>query len=807
MSQNIATHSIFIVTLFSFLLTTPFSSNLNATEQNESSKYLDTERTRTIRSFDNNWSFLKADAPGAEQPKFDDDKWRNINVPHDWSIEGPYNEQNPTGSGGGYLPSGISWYRKHFTLPKDWAQRHVFIEFDGVMANSDVWINGQHLGNRPNGYVSFRYELTDHLNFGNGKSNVLAVRTDTSLQPSSRWYTGQGIYRHVRLVAVNPVHIDHWGVYVTTPQVAAQGATVRIQTKVVNQSDQSCEVTLQTTIKGPDKQALQSANVTQTVSANGYVNFNQILVVNNPLLWSPDAPELYSAVSKLSAGSVTIDDEVTTFGIRKIEWKPATGFYLNGTNMKMFGVCLHHDAGGLGSAVPLRAWERRLERLKQIGVNAIRTSHNTVAPEFLDLIDRMGFLVMNETFDTWTSAKNNAENGYNIYFREWWEADTRNTVLRDRNHPCVVIYSAGNEIRDGFNRSLGWELFLAQRDLIHRLDPTRPVTLGVFRPNNNRVYDNGFAELMDIVGQNYRENELVRAYQDDPQRKVIGTENAHSQKTWQILRDNPFMSGQFLWTGIDYHGESDWPAVIYTSGLLDSTGSFRTPAYQRQSWWSDKPMVHIVRIEPAQTANRRDRDSNQRFSNWTPLNPDNYTNANVEVYSNCEEVELVLNGNSLGSKPKPSDDNPRIWKVPFEAGTIQALAKNKGELVATDELKTAGKPANIVLAADRTKLTNDWDDVSYVEVTVTDENGINCPWADDLITFSLNGPGLIAAVENGNPKSHESFQGSKRHLFEGTCNAIIKATASSGRITLTASAPGLKTSSITIEAAPPSTGK
>lgn len=766
------------------------------------------QRARITTSFDLDWRFLRADAPGADKPEFDDAGWHRLNVPHDWSIECPYDQNNPTHRGGGYLPSGISWYRKHFNLPADYAGRRVFIEFDGAMANSDVWINGFHLGKRPYGYVSFRYELTGHLNFGDDKPNILAVRTDTTLQPASRWYTGQGIYRHVRLVSTNPVHIDQWGVFVSTPGVSAEQAMVRVQTKVVNQSDAAREVTLQTTINDPDGQTVQSAEATQTVPAGGTVNFNQVIGVSNPKLWNLKDPKLYSTVSQLSANGATIDDEVTTFGIRQFRFDAATGFYLNGKNMKIKGVCLHHDGGAMGAAVPLRVWERRLERLKQVGCNAIRTAHNPPAPEFLDLCDRMGLLVMDETFDCWTVGKPNAEQGYHRYFRQWWQADTRDTILRDRNHPSIIIYSTGNEIRDKLSSEHGFKLFTAQRDLIHQLDPTRPVTLAVFRPNQYGVYDSSFSELMDVVGQNYRENELVAAHRAKPERKVLGTENGHDRGVWLVLRDNPFMSGQFLWSGIDYLGEADWPNISSKFGLIDRTGSFRPRTYQRQSWWSEKPMVHIARVEPALTDSEgRRRPGYDRVSNWTPRDPATYIEANVEVYSNCKQVELILNGNSLGSKSRPSDDAPRTWRMPYEAGTIKALGKNNGQVVATHELCAAGKPTRIILAADRTKLTPDWDDVSYVKVTVADENRVQCPWADDLISFKLSGPGAIAAVDNGDNASHEPFQASERHAFQGQCFAILKATAPSGRITLTASAPGLTGSAITIEAVAPSTEK
>ena len=765
-----------------------------------------TTSVRVIQPFDLHWRFTKGDAPGAEQTGFDDASWQKVNVPHDWSIEGPFDTNNPTGSGGGYLPCGISWYRKHFTLPADYTGRRVFIDFDGVMANSDVWINGYHLGKRPFGYISFRYELTGHLNFGDNKSNILAVRTDTTLQPDSRWYTGQGIYRHVRLVVTDPLHIGHWGVFVTTPKVAAEQSVVQVQTTVVNQSDTQRKVEVQTTILAPDGKSVESAESTQFVSGGQCVDVMQYITVNNPKLWDLDSPNLYTAASKVLSEDIVLDDDVTTFGIRDARFEPATGFWLNGKNMKLNGVCLHHDGGAVGAAVPMRVWERRLERLRQLGTNAIRTAHNPPDPDFLDLCDRMGFFVMDEAFDAWTVGKPNAENGYNVYFKDWGSIDLRDMILRDRNHPSIILYSTGNEIHDTPKEELAKKILRSLVDICHKFDPSRPVTQGLFRPNVSHDYDNGLADMLDVIGTNYRDKELLAAYRDKPTRKIVCTEQNHKCEAWLDARDNPQHAGQFIWTGVDYLGEAIWPNISSRFGIIDRTGGSYPRTYQRQSWWSDKPMVHIARAESMPTR-RRDRNRQQFFSNWTPRDPNNYTDANIEVYSNCDEVELILNGKSLGSKPKPEDDSPRTWNVPYEAGSIKALGKNNGQLVATHELHTAGKAAKLLLDVDRKKLTNNWNDVAYVTVTVADENNVRCPWADELISFELSGPGKIIAVDNADLTSHESFQGSERHAFHGRCIAILKAAATSGKITLTASAPSLKPATIDIEAVEKTEGK
>jgi len=750
------------------------------------------QTSRRILNIDNDWRFLKDDAIGAENPSFDDSKWRKLDVPHDWSIEGPYDKTNSTSRGGGYLPAGIGWYRRSFEISEADAKYKVFIEFDGIMANSDVWINGFHLGKRPYGYTSFSYDLTDHLKSGKGVSNILSVRVDNTTQPASRYYAGAGIYRHVRLVITNLVHIEQWGVYISASQISDKKAVINFQTKIINESSTSDPLVLETTIIDPSGKIVNSAETTQSIPSGKSIDIKQSLEVADPQLWDLDKPSLYRAITKIRSGKNTVDEQTNVFGIRDSKFEAATGYWLNGKNIKIKGVCLHHDAGALGSAVPLRAWERRLELLKEAGVNAIRTGHNPFAPEFLDLCDRMGFLVMDETFDTWTAAKPNGEKGYNQYFIEWWEKDTRDMVLRDRNHPSIIIYSVGNEIRDNLNDSTGFKRYKDQQDLIHQLDPGRPVTMALFRPNVSKVYSNGFVEKMDIVGQNYREKELVDVHLAKPDLIVLGTENGHGQSEWLVLRDNPFMSGQFLWIGIDYLGEALWPAISYDKGLFDRTGGWKQLGLQRQSWWSDKPVVHIVRKE-------YNAGEGEWISNWTPVDEGTYDDARVQVYSNCDEIELFLNGKSLGTQEKPADDSPRSWEVTFEKGSLKAVAKNDGVIVASDELKTAGRPARIILTADKSPITKNWDDVSYVTANIVDEAGIKCPNTDNLISFVVSESGIISAVDNGDNNSHEEYQTSERHVFRGQCIAIIRAKNKSGRITLSASSPGLISDSVTID--------
>lgn len=727
-------------------------------------------------------------------------------MPHDWSIEGPFDEKNPAGGAGGFLPTGIGWYRKHFTLPVRYAGKRVFIEFDGVMANSDVWINGFHLGNRPYGYVSFIYELTDHLSFGN-KTNVLAVRADNSGQPASRWYAGAGIYRQVRLTITDAFHIAHWATFVSTPQVSSNKALIHVQSAVTNQSRAHSDVIVHWSVLSPTGSAVVEVDSeAKRVSSFGSTVFQREFEIRNPKLWSLDHPYLYSLVTEIrfSPGGPPIDQETTVFGIRDAHFESASGFWLNGHNIKIKGVCLHHDAGALGAAVPLRAWERRLEILKFLGCNAIRTAHNPPAPEFLDLCDRMGFLVMDEMFDCWTVGKNRYD--YHLQFNEWSKIDARDTILRDRNHPSIVVYSAGNEIHDTPKAELAKQILSGLVEVFHQNDSTRPVSQALFRPNVSHDYENGLADMLDVVGQNYRENEILAAHESKPSRKILGTENGHDRKVWLALRDNPPYAGQFLWSGIDYLGESRrWPVIAAGSGLLDRTGTPRPRAFERQSWWSDKPMVYICRRVEPESATPSDPGFNPlmrrqtQFSDWTPHNTEPHDEM-VEIYSNCEQVEVVLNKKSLGSKSLPADASPRTWKVPFERGTIKAIGKNKKHTVASYELQTAGKPSRILLKPDRANLTPDWDELAYVEAAVVDHDGVLVPDAADLISFKVTGAGSIAAVDNGDNSSHESFHANQRHAWQGHCFAIIKANGL-GNIGVEATADGLDPASTKIRAA------
>lgn len=774
---------------------------------------------RAIESFDHGWRFLQSDVNGPEQPDFDDSSWRELNVPHDWSIEGPFDPKHPTRGQGGFLPSGVAWYRKAFVLPPSAAGRRVFIEFDGVMHNSDVWINGHHLGHRPYGYVSFRYDLTAHLRPGKEARNVVVVRADTSKQPASRWYSGAGIYRHVRLIITDPVHVEQWATFVSSGPVVtvlAHGqpgeqtrSEIQVQTSIRNSGDSAADVHVDVRLLDASGTLVGAAELgRRNVPPNTSAAFEETVTVRNPKLWDVDHPHLHRAEVSVRANGRLVDRDIVTFGIRDAQFDSQVGFRLNGRVLRLYGVCLHHDGGAFGAAVPLAVWEQRLRALRELGTNAIRTAHNPPDPGFLDLCDRLGFLVMDELFDCWTVAKNRYD--YHLHFNDWARIDVRDTVRRDRNHPSVVLYSAGNEIHDTRKPELAKSILRGLVEEFHANDPTRPVTQALFRPNVSGDYRNGLADLLDVVGTNYRDDELVAAWKDKPTRKIVGTEQRHDRETWLVMRDNPMEAGQFLWTGHDYLGESRaWPTIGYGSGLYDRAGALRPLGRERQSWWTTEPMVAIARriapeeisqydpgYEPTAAAAHRRQLT---FSDWSPLNREPHEEL-VEVYSNCDTVELFLNGRSLGAQPINADASPRVWKVAFEAGTLRAVARNGGKDVAVDELKTAGPSRALRLRADREAVSSDWEDVVRVAVSVVDESGVPVPTATPRISFAVSGPGELVAVDNGDNASAELFRGTERSAYQGRCFAWVRATADRGTITLRATAAGLDAGEVKLRA-------
>jgi beta-galactosidase len=759
--------------------------------------------SRTVALFDDHWKFSgmqTADIPDAQAPSFPDSQWRTLDLPHDWSIEQKPDAANKSGPAGAFLPGGIGYYRKSVPTPPNSAGKRVSLQFDGVMQDSTVWLNGEKIGGRPYGYSTFRVDLTGKLNPTG--DNLLTVRANCTPEPIARWYTGAGIYRHVRLIITDPVHVEPWATHVNPLTASASAATLHLDTSVLNTTNAPRTVAVEIDLVAPDGKVVQTAKLAPApVPAGKSQPFAHDFSVPNPQLWDIDTPRLYKAVVRVLADGATLDEDVTPFGIRTFEFKPDTGFWLNGKNLKLYGVCLHHDGGGFGAAVPDGIWERRFTALRQIGVNAIRTSHNIPDPAFLDLCDRMGMLVMEDPFDVWEARKTPGD--YARFFKEWWERDLSDMLLRDRNHPSIVIHCAGNEIRDSEDNQ---KRILA--DLIkvyHKLDPARPVTQALFRPNNpDGAYTNGHAAMLDVVGTNYRPRELVAYQKEHPQAKIIGTEDNYGEPELITLRDSPALAGEMLWTGVDYLGEGRTPPSIAQGfGMIDRTGEWRLRAFERQAWWipaSLKPMVKIGRAQP--TGKNQNDTGGNRVLDWTPANTAPHQET-VDVWSNCDEVELFLNNASLGAKTRPENGAARTWKVDYAPGTLKAVAKHQGKVVAQDELRTASRATRIKLTVDQPKLSPAWNDVAYARVELVDDNGIRDPQATSKITFKIDGPATIAAVDNADLDSHEPFRGNERSAFRGTCIAILKATAPNGQITLTASADPLPPATLTLPATPP----
>ena len=725
---------------------------------------------REMQSLDKDWQFVLSDASIDELPGVDG--WRRVNVPHDWSIEGDYDRSNPTGQGGGYLPAGIGWYRK--TVKTDIKpDERMFLEFDGVMACSSVYVDGKLAGYRPNGYVGFTYDITELVT--PGKDATVAVRVDNSVQPASRWYTGCGINRHVRLVRKNSCHIPMQGVF-----ASFDDGKLNIKCAVSNTSGHPLKIKLQYVLKdAAGKVVARGSGAEQTIESGKQSELTGTVDVKEPHLWSLDNPYLYTLQVSLLEGRKELDSESVTTGLRSICFDNEKGFFLNNQNIKMYGVCLHADAGALGTAVPASVWEYRLQQLRKLGVNAIRMAHNPADPVLMDLCDRMGFLVMAESFDTWNTPKNHAEKGYNLYFDEWWEPDTRAMVEAARNHPSVVIYSVGNEIRDNLNSQDGFDKYRRQQDLVHSVDNTRPVTMALFRPNSSGVYRNGFAEMMDVVGQNYRVDELKAYHEAHPEKAIIGTENTHDIQSWLMLRDDASLCGQFLWTGIEYLGESTWPQVVWNTALLDITGAVKPAGMQRAGWWASDPMVAFAR-------HADNNGAGALVSDWTPADMDTYDQAVIEVYSNCQEVDLFLNGESQGRKPMPVNARPVTYNINYDSGRIETVGYNDGVEAARCAYVTAGAPARILIEKIGGRAGTGFDDVEILSVMVADNEGNVCPNSDCKIELKVEGAELIA-IDNADVLAHDtSHKSTVFSAYQGRMVAYIRRLSEKGTVKVNA---------------------
>ena len=829
------------------------------------------------QDFTAGWTFHLGDDSAASRPDYDDTAWRILNLPHDWAIEGEFSRDNPSGTGGGALPGGIGWYRKTFTVDKADEGKRLYIDFDGVYMNSEVFINGHSLGVRPYGYVSFSYDLTPYIKWG-GK-NVVAVRVDNGEQPNSRWYSGCGIYRNVWLTKLNPVHIAQWGTFITAEDVSKNSARLNIRTKIqydaaaqlqdsVKQADGTyvvfdseivplADVVLQSRLMDAEGNVVGEVASELQVIPTCLNEVEQEIVVKNPNLWSVNTPYIYK-VNSILIDKITgkvLDNYCTNTGIRTFRFDAQKGFILNGERLKINGVCMHHDLGCLGAAVNIRAIERQLEILQEMGCNGIRCSHNPPSPELLDLCDRMGFIVMDETFDMWRKRK--TAHDYSRYFNEWHERDLTDLILRDRNHPSVFIWSIGNEVLEQWSDAKADTLTLEQAnlilnfghdqsmlakegemsvnslltkklaDMVKALDSTRPVTAGCNEPNpNNHLFR---SEALDLIGFNYHDDWfagvpekfpgkpfivaesvsalMTRGYYRMPSDETVicperwdkpyfddsfscsSYDNCHvpwgnsHEGTMRHVKNNDFISGQYVWTGFDYLGEPTpygWPARSSYFGIVDLAGFPKDVYYLYQSeWHPEKKVLHLF-----------------PHWNWTP-------GQDIDMwayYNNADEVELFVNGKSQGVRTKGKDDFHVVWRVKYEPGVVKVVSRKDGKTVLEKEIHTAGEPAQIRLTADRNEIKSDGRDLSFVTVEVLDKDGNLCPNADNQIMFDVQGAGFIAGVDNGSPVSMEKFKADHRRAFYGKCLVVVQSDGKSGGIKLTATSEGLKTAVTAIKA-------
>ena len=785
---------------------------------------------RSTTTLDTDWRFTKSDPAGAETADFDDSAWDTVCVPHDWAIAGPFDKNNDlqettiledgevtatehSGRTGGLPHVGKGWYRRTFDLPGTEAGRRVFLEFDGVMANSRFWVNGAFAGTWPYGYSSFSFDISDHVRFG-GK-NVIAVSVDVKPR-ASRWYPGAGIYRHVRLLVAGPAYVPYCGTFVTTPAVTLAQAVINVRTEIAGSG--SDVVVLKTDIVDPDGRMVASGSM--DVSAGSVVE--QAFPVNDPRLWSTATPHLYKAVSTIAVDGAPADVYETTFGIRSIRFDCDDGFFLNGQPLRLNGVCMHHDLGPLGAAVNRSAIERQLTMLIDMGCNALRTAHNPPAPELLDACDRLGMLVIDEAFDEWKTEK--CENGYHILFDEWAEKDMRALVRRDRNHASVILWSIGNEIPDQ-NTETGAGIARFLVDICHEEDPTRPTTSGFNDPAN--AMKHGLAEVVDVPGWNYRPGQYRGFHEEHPDWPMYGSETESCVSSrgeyhfppeekrvdkmdhpsgqvssydmaspgWGYAPDVefaaqdecPFMCGEFVWTGFDYLGEPTpynhyWPSRSSYFGIIDLCGIPKDRFYLYRSHW--RPDVGTLHILPHWNWEGREGEI-------TP----------VHCYTNFDEAELFLNGTSLGKRRKDPDsrfDRYRLrWNdVRYEPGTLRVVAfDGEGKPVAETEMRTAGAPARLEILPDRTSVRAADRELAFLTIRIVDEHGTLCPFADNGIRFTVEGPGCIVGVGNGDATSLESFVADRRKAFHGQCMLIIGSTGShdTGDIKVRAACESLET--------------
>jgi len=784
---------------------------------------------RTCLRLADGWRFHRGEAEGAWEADFADAGWRSVSPPHDWSIEdlptdepasgercGPFESSAEGGGAVGYTVGGVGWYRLSFGLDTAWQAKQITLLFDGVYMNAQVWCNGVRLGEHPYGYTAFSFDLTPYLRFD--APNVVAVRVDSSGK-TSRWYCGSGIYRHVWLTATEAVHIPQWGVFVTTPQVSGEAATVQVETQACNSRDADTQGTLTSRIVSPNGEIVAAIETPLELAGGVAEKLIQEAEVPTPALWSPDSPALYTLVSTLTVGDAVADEVTTVFGIRSIAMSSETGLLLNGHPLELRGGDVHHDNGPLGACVYDRAEERRVELLKAHGFNAIRTAHNPPSPAFLEACDRLGMLVMDEAFDCWQKRKNPQD--YHQYFDEWWQRDMAAMILRDRNHACVFSWSIGNEVvEQAKGDSHGARLAAMLASYTRSLDPTRAVAIGA-HPGTDpwEKLDALFAEL-DLCGYNYKWERYLPDHQREPRRVIAGTETFPGKvfETLMATADNPWVIGDFVWTSFDYLGEvalghtqydddeseyAKWPWTAANCGDLDICGRPRPQNDYRQIVWGTGPRVACFVTTPLPPGKTTETVFGWGWPNeWPSWTWDGHegTALTVRVYSRCACVRLLLNGEDLGAKATTRETRfTGEWQVPYQPGELIAVGLDEdGAEVERSILQTAGKPTAIRLSADRTALAADGQDLSFVTVEVVDAQGLVCPNADNLLEFSPAGPVTLAAAANSNPKSIESFQQPQRKAWRGRALAIVKAGTAVGEARLTVSGEALAMGQVTL---------
>jgi len=772
------------------------------------------------------WGFHKGDISTGISGIASETQWKTVDLPHDWSIEGPFSDE--WASATGYLPGGIGWYKKSFAGNSNWQGKQVYIYFDGVYKNSEVWINGHSLGKRPNGFIPFQYELSKYLNL-KGK-NTIAVKVDHSEFADSRWYTGSGIYRNVYVIVKDHVHIAPWDVAFSTPDVSAEKATVKVTVSITNSKTADAAVLVKVNLlDSKAKPAVSFQKQVKVKPGTHEVEFEQ--QIPSPQLWDTEKANLYKLQVSLGRNGKSFDEVTQAVGIRSIRFDKDKGFFLNDKSTKLKGVCIHDDAGALGVAVPEEVWVRRLKILKDAGVNSLRLSHNPHADYLYDLCDKMGFLVMDEAFDEWEVGKNKwvagwnvgtpSKNGYHEYFKEWADRDVADMVLRARSHPSIIMWSIGNEIdypndpythevlNTGRNPQIYGKGYLPDHPpaseltpiakqlvkAVKSVDTTRPVTAalaGVVMSN-----EVGYPDVLDVVGYNYQEYRYPEDHKKYPNRIIYGSENGMAQQAWNAVDSNEYISAQYLWTGIDYLGEAGkWPQRSNGAGLIDLAG-FKKPEYfYRQSLWSAKPMVYIGARAITSTEDRGiwSHRTAEPVWNWQPG-----SKIKVDCFTNCQETELFLNGKSLGKQSRgTARGQVPSWQVDYEPGELVVKGYNNGIEVCTNSIKTAGDAYQLKSITDNTSFSSGKKGLSQIEVYITDKDGNPVFNATDEITVSITGAAKLLGLESGSTSSHENYQSNKRKALHGRLLAYIQTTGKPGKVQVQFSAGNLKSSAVTL---------